>query len=64
MYKKFNSLEQIQKYYVEEINTYVFQEYNRYIDLVIFDFNLDINSNIVARDIRCQNISAFDIKKY
>ena len=61
MIKEFNNLEEIEKYYNEETNTYVFKEYNRYIDLVMFNFNLDVNSDIEAGDIIAWNINAWDI---
>ena len=61
MIKEFNNLEEIQKYYDEKTNTYVFKEDDKYIDLVIFNFNLEINSNIEAFDINAHDISAFDI---
>ena len=51
MIKEFNNLEEIQKYYVKELNTYVFKENEEYIDLVVFNFNLDIKANINARNI-------------
>ena len=34
MVKEFNSLEEIQQYYDEESNTYVFKENNKFIDIV------------------------------
>ena len=60
--KEFNNLEEIQKYYVKETNTYVFKEDDRYINLVIFNFDLDVNSNIEAYDINANNIDVYDIK--
>lgn len=60
--KEFNNLEEIQKYYVKETNTYVFREDDRYINLVIFNFDLDVSSNIEAYDINANNIDAYDIK--
>ena len=61
MTKEFNSLQEIEKYYNKETNTYVFKEGNRYIDIVMFNFNLDINSNIEAYDIIAWDINALDI---
>ena len=61
MVKEFNSLEEIQKYYDENTNTYVFRENDRYIDLVKFNFDLNVNANIDARDIKAGNIKAIDI---
>ena len=64
MSKVFNSLEEIQKYYNKEINTYIFKENNQFIDLVVFNFDLNINANIRAFDIKAHNISAWDITAY
>ena len=61
MVKEFNSLEEIQKYYDENTNTYVFRENDRYIDLVKFNFDLNVNANIDAYDIKAGNIKAIDI---
>ena len=77
--KEFNNLEEIQKYYVVRTNTYVFKEDDEYIDLVIFNFDLELNSNISAKDIvgfgidvldinciniNCNDIYAFNINAY
>ena len=62
MTKEFNSLLEIEEYYDEHINTYVFKEDDRYIDLVIFNFDLKINSNIDAYDINANNIDVYNIK--
>ena len=59
--KEFNNLEEMQKYYVEKTNTYVFKENDEYIDLVKFNFDLDINSDIEAQDIIAYDINAKDI---
>ena len=69
MVKEFNNLEEIQKYYNKETNTYVFKEDNEYIDLVIFNFDLEIKSNIdafsiKAYDINVCNINASDINAF
>ena len=56
MTKEFNNLQEIEKYYDEKINTYVFKE-----DLVMFNFNLDVDSDIEAGDIIAWNINALDI---
>ena len=64
MAREFNSLDEIQKYYNEETNTYIFKENDEYIDLVIFNFNLEVNANIIADTIRCWNIKAYDIDVY
>ena len=61
MVKEFNSIEEIQKYYDKETNTYIFKEDGEYIDLVIFNFDLSITSNINARDIFACDINACDI---
>ena len=61
MVKEFNSLEEIQKYYDKNTNTYVFKENGLYISLVKFNFNLKISANIDACDIKAGNIKAIDI---
>ena len=61
MIKEFNSLEEIQKYYDEKSNTYVFKENGEYIDLIKLKFDLNVESNIDARDIEAHDIKAFDI---
>ena len=62
MIREFNSLEEIQKYYDKSTNTYVFEENGSYIDLVVFNFNLNIDANIDALDIiACGDINANDI---
>ena len=72
MTKEFNNLEEIEKYYNKETNTYVFNENGKYIDLVVFDFDLNVEANIKALDINAcdiyamninsMNIDAYDIK--
>ena len=74
MTKIFNNLDEIQKYYNEKTNTYIFKENDIYISIVIFNFDLNVESNIEARDVRAtsitaknihvRNIIAWDIKAY
>lgn len=52
--------ERWKSYYKEKTNTYEFIENGNLIDIVI-DFELDINSNIRAWDIKAKDISAWDI---
>ena len=61
MVKEFNSLEEIQKYYDKETNTYVFKENEEYIGLVNFNFNLCVDAHIDAWNIKAWNINAYDI---
>ena len=61
MVKKFDSLDEIQKYYDEKSNTYIFKENGQYINIVAFNFNLNVESNIDAKDIKAQGIDAIDI---
>ena len=61
MTKIFNSLDEIQKYYNEESNTYIFKEYGIYINLVVFNFDLNVKSNIYAWNIYGRNINALNI---
>ena len=62
--KEFNNLEEIQKYYVKETNTYAFKENEEYIDLVVFNFDLNIGANIVAKHIKAHNIRAWNINAW
>ena len=64
MVREFNSLEEIQKYYDKETNTYVFKENSKYIDVIVFDFNLNIKANIDAYDINAWNIDVCDINAW
>ena len=50
-----HNLEEMEKYYDEQINTYVFD------DNVEFTINIDVESNIDAYNIKAQNIDAWDI---
>lgn len=59
--KEFNSLEEIKKYYDKESNTYIFKEDNKYIDSVIFNFDLNVDANIEVNDIHAQNIKVRNI---
>ena len=61
MTKEFNSLEEIKKYYDKDTNTYIFKEDDEYIDLVVFNFNLNTSANIVAWDINAWDINVNDI---
>ena len=64
MIKEFNSLDEIQKYYDEKSNTYIFKENGSYIDLVVFKFDLDVEANIDAGCIGALNINAINIKAW
>lgn len=64
MIKEFNSLDEIQKYYDEKSNTYIFKENGSYIDLVVFKFDLDVEANIDAGCIDALNINAINIKAW
>ena len=61
MTKTFNKLEEIEKYYDKESNTYIFKEYGMYINLVIFNFDLNVKSNIYGWNIYAKNINALNI---
>lgn len=64
MVKEFNNLKEIKKYYDRKTNTYVFKEDNKYIDLVIFNFDLNIKSNIYAQQLEARNINACNINAW
>lgn len=61
MIKEFNNLEEIEKYYIKDTNTYIFKEDGEYIDLVVFNFNLNVPSNIDVFSINAQDITAHNI---
>ena len=56
----FNSLEEMKPYYNENTDTYEFIEKGKSID-VQFDFSINIEANIKARDIKAGDIKARDI---
>ena len=62
MTREFNSLEEIKKYYDKNTNAFVFKENGKLIDLVVFNFDLDVSADIFARDIKAMNIKVLDIK--
>ena len=62
--KVFNNLEEIQKYYDKDKNAYIFKEDGKYIDLVIFEFDLRIKADIYARNIKAHHIFAWDISAW
>ena len=62
--KEFNSLEEIEKYYDEKSSTYIFKENGTYIDLVVFNFDLDTSANIDAGCIDALNLFAVNIKAW
>ena len=64
MTKEFNSLEEIEEYYDEKSNTYIFKEDGKYIDLVVFNFDLDTSANIDAGCIDGMNLYAVNIKAW
>lgn len=61
MIKEFYNLYEIQKYYDEKSNTYIFKENGDYIELIVFKFNLHVDANIDASNIKAWNIKANDI---
>ena len=50
--------DEMKKYYVEENNTYVFD------DEVFFLFNVNVEAHINAHNINAENINAYDIKAW
>lgn len=64
MVKEFNNLKEIKKYYDRKTNAYVFKEGNKYIDLVVFNFDLNIKSNICAQQLEARNINACNINAW
>ena len=74
MFRVFNNLKEMKRYYDEETNTYRFRENNKFIDEIIINFDLNIESNIEAHNVRgtsitaknihARNISAWEINAY
>ena len=64
MTKEFYSLDEIQKYYDKKSNTYIFIEDDEMIDVVVFNFDLDVEANIDAGCIDALNINAVNIKAW
>ena len=73
--KEFNNINELEKYYDKETNTYAFREGEDYIDLIIFNFdlniqaninawNIEVNDNINVKDIKAYDIKAHDIKAH
>ena len=62
--KEFNNLEEMQEYYNKEAHTYAFIENDEYINLVIFNFDLNVDANIKAQHIYACNINANDINAW
>lgn len=62
MTKEFYSLDEIQKYYDKKSNTYIFIEDDEVIDVVVFNFDLDVKANIDAKTINAFDIKACNIK--
>ena len=59
-YKKFHNIEEIKKYYVPEINTYMFEENGVYLN-VAFLFDLEVDSNIFANNILAKDITCLEL---
>ena len=55
--KVINTLEEMQEYYNKEANTYEFYD----IDLIIFNYDLNVKASIIANDIYACNINALYI---
>ena len=59
--KVFNNLKEMKKYYDEETDTYIFRENDEYIEEIIINFDLNVESNIEAHNVRGTSISAKNI---
>ena len=64
-YKKFHNIEEIKKYYLPEINAYMFEENGAYLNVAfLFDLEVDSNifaSNILAKDITCLELTTIHL---
>ena len=61
MLRVFNNLKEMKKYYDKKTNTYRFRENNKFIDEIIINFDLNIESNIEAHNVRGTSITAKNI---
>ena len=61
MNKKFNSLEEIEKYYDKKTNAYIFKENEKFIDKIVLNFDLKVESDIKACNIDALNIHVWNI---
>ena len=61
MIKEFNSLEEIEKYYDKKTNAYIFKENKKFIDKIVLNFDLKVESDIKARNIDALNIHVWNI---
>ena len=61
MVRVFNNLQEIKKYYDKKTNTYRFKENGKFIDEIIINFDLNIESNIEAHNVRGTSITAKNI---
>ena len=61
MKKVFNNLEEMKKYYDEGKNTYVFKEGGEHIEEVIFTFDIKVDANIDALNIKAFNLETMNI---
>lgn len=59
--REFKWIDEIEKYYDEKSNTYVFKEGDKYIDLVIINFELYVDANIDACNLEVMDVEARDI---
>ena len=59
-FKKFYNLEEIKKYYIPEINTYMFEENGVYLN-VAFMFDLEVDANIFANNIKAKDITCLEL---
>ena len=58
MVRVFNNLEEMKRYYDEETDSYIFKENGKFIDEIIINFDLNVESDIVANNVRATNITA------
>ena len=61
MVRVFNNLEEMKRYYDEETDSYIFKENGKFIDEIIINFDLNIESNIEAHNVRGTSITAKNI---
>ena len=64
MFRVFNNLKEMKKYYDKKTNTYRFRENNKFIDEIIINFDLNVESDIIVCDISAPSITAKNIQAW
>ena len=60
----FNNLQEMKRYYDEETNSYIFKENGKFINEIIINFDLNVEANIEACDIKATSITVKDMEAW